>query len=468
MALRFYNTLTRSVQEFAPIEPGHVRMYTCGPTIHDFVHIGNFRTFMFEDLLRRYLKFKGLAVTQVMNLTDIDDKIIRKSQAEGTRLAEYTERYRRGFFEDLDTLGIQRAEHYPAATDHIDGMVELIQELVARGLAYEIGGDYYFRIKEFPGYGRLANIQIAELKMGARIATDEYEKEQVGDFALWKAWDERDGDIYWDTPLGRGRPGWSIECSAMAMKYLGRHFDIHTGGVDNIFPHHVNEIAQSEGATGETFVNYWLHSAHLIVEGQKMAKSLGNFFTLRDLLERGFAPQAIRYLLLSTHYRQQLNFTFDSLGAAAEALQRLHDFTDNVAGSTMQTAAPNPAVARAVETVQTRFEEALDDDLNISPALGAVFDFVREVNREMAGSKLAYEDGRIVLDTMDRFDSVLGVMRREEMILDARVEALISERRQARQSKNWARADEIREELANLGIVLEDGSEGTRWKRRIQ
>jgi cysteinyl-tRNA synthetase len=468
MALRFYNTLTRKVEEFAPIEPGHVRLYTCGPTIHDFVHIGNFRTFLFEDLLRRYLKYKGLAVTQVMNLTDIDDKIIRKSIAEGTPFRDYTERYRRAFFQDLDTLGIEHAEHYPAASEHIPEMVELIEGLVREGYAYEVNGDYYFRINAFPDYGRLANIQIDQLKMGARVATDEYEKEQAGDFALWKAWDQEDGDIFWDTPLGRGRPGWSIECSAMAMKYLGNHFDIHTGGVDNIFPHHVNEIAQSEGATRQTFVNVWLHSAHLIVEGQKMAKSLNNFYTLRDLLEKGFAPRAIRYLLFSTHYRQQLNFTFESLKGAAEALQRLYDFVDKVSTSTLKTGVPNLTIARAVETVQVQFEEAMDDDLNISPALAAVFNFVRDVNREMAGQKLAYEDGRNVLDTMERFDLVLGVLTREEFSPDLQVEALLVERRQAREAKNWQRADEIRDELAALGIVLEDGSEGTRWKRKVQ
>jgi cysteinyl-tRNA synthetase len=468
MALTFYNTLTRRKEEFAPIEPGHVRMYTCGPTVHDFVHIGNFRTFLFEDLLRRYLKYKGLRVTQVMNLTDIDDKIIRKSTAERTPFREYTERYKTAFFEDLDTLGIERAEHFPAATEFIPDMVAMIQALVEKGHAYEINGDYYFRIKEFPDYGKLANIQLDQLKMGARVATDEYEKEQVGDFALWKAWDDADGQVYWDTAIGKGRPGWSIECSAMSMKILGNHFDIHTGGVDNIFPHHVNEIAQSEGATGEKFVNFWLHSAHLIVEGQKMAKSLNNFYTLRDLVGKGYSPRAIRYLLLSTHYRQQLNFTFDSLGAAAEALQRLYDFVDNVSTSTMKTATPNPRVTQAVERVQARFEEAMDDDLNISPALGAIFDFVRDVNREMAELKLTYEDGRNVLDTMDRFDTVLGVLKRQHESLDAHVESLINERNRARREKNWSRSDEIREQLAQRGIVLEDTSQGTKWKRKVQ
>lgn len=468
MALRFHNTLTRKLEEFAPIEPGHVRLYTCGPTIHDFVHIGNFRTFLFEDLLRRYLKYKGLRVTQVMNLTDIDDKIIRKSMAEGTPFRQYTERYKNAFFDDLMTLGIERAEHYPAATDYIDGMVEIIQDLERKGYAYEVGGSWYFRIQKFPNYGKLAGIRLEELKMGARVATDEYEKEQVGDFALWKAWDEGDGEVFWETPLGKGRPGWSIECSAMAMALLGRHFDIHTGGVDNIFPHHVNEIAQSEGATGETFVNVWLHSAHLVVEGQKMAKSLGNFFTLRDLLSRGHSPLAVRYLLLSTHYRQPLNFTFDSLQGAGEALQRLHDFVDNVTSSTLKTATPHPEISHAVEIVQTRFEDALDDDLNMSPALGAIFDFVREVNRVRSRQKLSYEDGRMVLDTMDRFDQVLGVLKRQEAGVEAHVEALLAERLEARQQKNWARSDEIREQLSGMGIVLEDGPEGTRWKRRLQ
>lgn len=467
MALMFQNTLTRSKSEFSPIEPGHVRLYTCGPTIHDYVHIGNFRTFMFEDILRRYLLYKGLRVTHVMNLTDVDDKIIRKSMSEGISIGEYTKRYRKAFFEDLDTLGIQHAEHYPAASEYIDRMVEMIQALEANGYAYEINGDWYFRIQKFPDYGKLANIKIDELQMGQRVASDEYEKEQVGDFALWKAWDEQDGDVFWETPLGKGRPGWSIECSAMATALLGNHFDIHTGGVDNIFPHHVNEIAQSEGATGEPFVNVWLHSSHLIVEGQKMSKSLNNFYTLRDLLDKGHSPRAIRYLLLSTHYRKQLNFTFDSLAASTEALQRLFDFVDNVTASTMETAMPNPAITRAVENVRARFEEAMDDDLNISGALGKVFDFVKEVNREMAKQKLSYEDGRNVLDTMDRFDTVLGVLKREIVSIDERIEQLIGERETARREKNWGRSDEIREELQTIGIILEDTADGTKWKRKI-
>jgi cysteinyl-tRNA synthetase len=468
MGLAFYNTLTRQKAEFAPDQPGHVRMYTCGPTIHDFVHIGNFRTFVFEDLLRRYLKYKGLKVTQVMNLTDIDDKIIKKKTAEGISLSEYTTRYRRAFFDDLDILNIEHSEHYPAATEYIDEMVTMIQALEQNGYAYNIDGNWYFRIQKFPDYGKLAGIRTDELQMGARVASDEYEKEQVGDFALWKAWDEGDDDVFWETPLGKGRPGWSIECSAMSTAILGNHFDIHTGGVDNIFPHHVNEIAQSEGATGEKFVNVWLHSAHLIVEGQKMSKSLGNFFTLRDLVEKGYSPKAIRYLLMATHYRQQVNFTFDSLGAAAEALQRLYDFIDNVTSSTMKTMTPNPEITASVEKVQNRFEEALDDDLNISPALGAIFDFVREVNRILTKGKLAYEDGRVVLDTMDRFDTVLGLLKREEVTLDDHVEQLITLREQARREKNWPRSDELREELSKLGIILEDTPDGTKWKRKVQ
>lgn len=467
MALKFLNTLTRSKSEFAPIEPGHVRMYTCGPTIHDYVHIGNFRTFMFEDILRRYLLYKGLRVTHVMNLTDVDDKIIRKSMAEGISLGEYTQRYRKAFFEDLDTLCIQHAEHYPAASEYIDKMVEMIQALEKNGYAYEMNGDWYFRIQKFPNYGKLANIKIDELKMGARVATDEYEKEQVGDFALWKSWDEEDGDVFWETPLGKGRPGWSIECSAMATALLGNHFDIHTGGVDNIFPHHVNEIAQSEGATGEPFVNVWLHSSHLIVEGQKMSKSLNNFYTLRDLLDKGHSARSIRYLLLSTHYRKQLNFTFESLDASTEALQRLFDFVDNVTAATMETAVPRPAITRAVEHVQAGFEEAMDDDLNISGALGKIFDFVKDVNREMTKHKLSYEDGRNVLDTMDRFDTVLGVLMRDVASIDEHIERLIGERETARREKNWGRSDEIREELQSLGIILEDTPDGTKWKRKI-
>ena len=330
MAMKFFNTMTRKKEEIVPLEDNHIRMYTCGPTIYNFAHIGNFRTYMFEDILRRFFLFKGLKVTQVMNITDIDDKTIKASVEQKIPLKEVTKKFEKYFFEDLDTLGIDRAEHYPAATDHINEMVELIKKLIDNGLAYEVDGNYYFSIEKFPKYGQLANLDLSTLKLGARIATDEYEKESVSDFALWKAWDEKDGDVYWETDIGKGRPGWHIECSAMSMKYLGETFDIHTGGVDNMFPHHENEIAQSEGAIGKPFVKHWMHAGYLIVDGKKMSKSLNNFYTLRDLLDKGYPAVAVRYMLLTTHYRQQFNFTFEALEAARHTLDRYIDFYENL------------------------------------------------------------------------------------------------------------------------------------------
>ncbi|HOP07083.1 MAG TPA: cysteine--tRNA ligase [candidate division Zixibacteria bacterium] len=463
MALRFKNSLTRQVEEFKPIEAGKVRMYTCGPTVYNFAHIGNFRSYIFEDLLRRYLEYKGYEVVQVMNLTDIDDKTIRDSQAHGVALNDWTKQFVDAFFEDLDTLGIERAEYYPAATDHINEMVEIIKLLKENGLAYEVDGNWYYKISGFPDYGKLANLDMAGLKHGARVAADEYEKDSVSDFALWKAWDEADGDVYWETELGKGRPGWHIECSAMSVKYLGKTFDIHTGGVDNMFPHHENEIAQSEGAFRQKFVNYWLHAEFLIVEGRKMSKSFGNFFTLRDILEKGYAPLAIRYLLLATHYRQQLNFSFDGLDAAAKAVERYNDFLTNLkayAGGESDGSADG-YMKQAAEA----FETALDDDLNISPALAAVFEFIRDINRTEAAGKLSVEERDRALKLMARFDSVLNLTAKAASI-DDEIEGLIEQRQQARKAKDFAKADQIRDELLAQGIVLEDTPQGVRWKRK--
>ncbi|MDX9856789.1 MAG: cysteine--tRNA ligase [candidate division Zixibacteria bacterium] len=464
MSLQFKNTLTGKKEDFTPISQGKVRLYTCGPTVYNFAHIGNFRTFMFEDLLRRYLKYKGFQVTQVMNITDIDDKIIRDSQAQGKKLREFTDPYTEAFFQDLDTLGIERAEIYPRATDHISEMVAIIKTLVARGMAYEVDGNYYFKISSFPDYGKLAKIDTATLKPGARVATDEYEKESVSDFALWKAWDEKDGDIYWETEIGKGRPGWHLECSAMSMKYLGDRFDIHTGGVDNIFPHHENEIAQSEGCTGHPFVNYWLHAEHLIVEGRKMSKSLGNYFTLRDLLDKGYSGTAVRYVLVATHYRQQLNFTFQGLDAAAAALQRYNDFIRNLEshpGGQSDGSAPE-----VLRTARERFESELDDDLNISGALGVVFDFIRDMNRLRADGTLSTEDVRAALELIRSFDTVLGFELKTES-LDEEIERLIAQRTEARRTRDFATADRIRDDLVSRGIVLEDTPQGVKWKRKV-
>ena len=457
--MKVFNTLTRSFEELAPIEPGHVRMYTCGPTVYNAAHIGNFRTYVFEDLLRRYLKYRGFRVTQVMNLTDVDDKTIRNSRQAGLALDAYTQPYKQMFFEDIGVLNIEPAEHYPAATDHVPEMMALIQRLLDRGLAYRSDdGSVYFSIARFPGYGKLAHIDLAGMQAGARVAQDEYEKENVADFALWKAWDEQDGDVAWDAPWGRGRPGWHIECSAMSMKYLGESFDIHTGGVDNMFPHHDDEIAQSEGATGKPFVRYWMHSAHLVVNGQKMSKSLGNFFTLRDLQARGFTGRELRYVLLSAHYRQSLNFTFDAVHAARASLARIDEFTARL----REAAARQPPAGELpgwAATARQRFETAMDHDLGISDALAALFDMVHEGNRAMdrgepGGSPQA------ALDMIARLDTVLGVLAAPQAEAGDEVKALAQARATARREKNWKESDRLRDAIRALGWEVRDTPEG--------
>ncbi|MBU8934439.1 MAG: cysteine--tRNA ligase [candidate division Zixibacteria bacterium] len=466
MALRFKNSFTRTKEEFRSIDEGKVRMYTCGPTVYNYAHIGNFRTYMFEDLLRRYLKYKGYDVTQVMNLTDIDDKTIRDSQKEGVSLKEFTDRFVKAFFDDLDSLGIERAEHYPPATEHIPEMVVLIQKLVENGLAYEVDGNYYFRISAFKDYGKLAHLDLDGLKAGARVAADEYEKDSVSDFALWKAWDEADGDVYWETELGKGRPGWHIECSAMSMKFLGETFDIHTGGVDNMFPHHENEIAQSEGATGKKFVNYWMHSEYLIVEGRRMSKSLGNFHTLRDLMKKGYSGVAVRYLLLATHYRQQLNFSLTGLDAARKAVNRYLCCVSNL-GEYSGGDSSGGEVEKVIEKAKSGFELALDDDLNISGALGVVFDFIRDINRLKAENRLSIEERDNALSTIRRLDEVLNFcFEAGEEGIDAEIDGLIEQRAEARKNKDFALADKIRDDLAACGIILEDTAQGVKWKRK--
>src|SRR5574341_39172 len=465
MSLVFFNTLVRQKQEFVPLQPGKVRMYTCGPTVYDFPHIGNYRTFLFEDLLRRYLKYKGYQVTQVMNLTDIDDKIIKGSQAEGISLAEFTYRYKKVFFEDLKTLKVEPAEVYPEATRHIPEMVGIIKKLLERKHAYEMDGSIYFKISSFPEYGKLSKMDLAELKVGVRIKADEYEKEQVSDFALWKAWDEKDGDIFWETEIGKGRPGWHIECSAMSMKYLGEQFDIHTGGVDNIFPHHENEIAQSQATTGKKFVTYWLHAEHLLVDNKRMAKRYGNFYTLRDLLNQGWYPMAIRYLLLSTYYRQQLNFTFEGLEAAKNSLQRIYDFSNEL--KTIVKEGKNPQVEKLVSSAKEKFEAGLDDDLNVSVALAAIFDLIYETNKLLRENKVYKTDAQLILNQIDSFDKVLGYLKKPEESLDEKASKLVEQREKARQEKDWHLADKLRRELLEMGIILEDTASGTKWKKKI-
>jgi cysteinyl-tRNA synthetase len=462
--IHFFNTLTRRVEVFHPLEPGHVRMYTCGPTVYNFVHIGNLRTFLFEDVLRRTLAAFGYRVTQVMNLTDIDDKTIKGAAAEGVSLREFTDRYVAAFFADIDALGIQRAEHYPRATDFIPQQVELVQRLTARGHTYVQDGSTYFRIATFPGYGKLSGLDLDEVKAGARVDADEYEKEDVRDFVLWKA--AKPGEPAWETALGSGRPGWHLECSAMGMALLGESFDIHTGAVDNIFPHHENEIAQSEGATGKAFVHTWLHAEHLVVEGQKMAKSAGNFFTLRDLLEKGYHPLAIRYLLVSVPYRQKLNFTFDGLHAAAAGVERI--------GNTLRRLAHTPPAvgegslpAETVDEFLAEFDAGLADDLNTARALAAVHTLLTKVNQTLDAGGIGDGGRRRVEAAFAHLDAVLGIVPKAAAAdtADADVDALIAERNAARKTREFARADAIRQELTARGIVLEDTPHGTVWHR---
>jgi cysteinyl-tRNA synthetase len=462
--LRLYNTLTRAKEEFQPLYPGEVRVYTCGPTVYDYAHIGNYRAFVFADLMRRYLIYKGYRVTQVMNLTDVDDKVIHGARQAKLSLSEYSKVYAQAFFEDLKTLNIEPAEHYPAATEHIPEMVALIARLVERGYAYQAGGSMYFKVDAFPEYGKLSHLEERQLQAGAsgRVDTDDYEKEDVRDFALWKGWTEDDGDVYWETEFGKGRPGWHLECSAMSMKYLGTPFDIHAGGIDLVFPHHENEIAQSEAATGQPFVRYWVHCHHLLINNQKMSKSLGNFHTLRDLLQWGHKPKAIRYGLLSTHYRQTQNFTLDGLAAAEAAVQRLQSFTTN-----LQTAeGAGTPVEGLIRRALQQFEDGMDDDLNISLGLAAVFEFVRDVNRLLAEGRLSQENAQAVMAAMRRFDRVLGLLDEEGIAVDADVERLAQEREQARKQRDFATADRLRAQIAALGYVIEDTPRGPRLKRQ--
>jgi cysteinyl-tRNA synthetase len=468
---RFHNTLGRRLEDFAPAAAGEARLYTCGPTVYNTVHIGNLRTFLFEDLLKRALLFLGYRVTHVMNLTDVDDKTIRGAQEKGVPLDDFTAPFIDAFFSDLDTLGVARADVYPRATRHVAEMIEMIGRLVERGHAYLSDGSVWFRIASDDDYGKLSGFRLDEARQGDRVASDEYEKEDVRDFVLWKG--AKPGEPTWDSPWGPGRPGWHIECSAMSAKYLGETFDIHCGGVDNIFPHHENEIAQSECATGRPFVRTWLHSEHLVVDGQKMSKSLGNFYTLPDLLARGCSPRALRYLLISVHYRQKLNFTFAGVEAAASALKRVDEFVFRVR-STREAGETQEKLQRRIEALLEGFGASLADDLNISSALAELFGFVRDVNVMVDRSELGEGDIVRVLDALRQVDSVLGVIFFEDRgaqgsvpagPTDDEIEALIVERREARARKDFARADGIRKELAAQGVMLEDTPQGTRFKR---
>lgn len=467
MAIIFYNTLTRKKQEFKSIEDSVVKIYSCGPTVYDYAHIGNFRSFIFTDILRRFLRFRGFALKHVMNITDVDDKIIKNSRKQGKSLKEFTEFYSDEFFKDLETLNISMPEIIIKATDNIDVMVALIKKLLDKGVAYKARDNcIYFSISKFPHYGRLANLDPAHLleNAGKRMSSDEYEKENARDFALWKAWDESDGDVYWETELGKGRPGWHIECSAMSTKNLGDTFDIHTGGVDLIFPHHTNEIAQSEAATGKKFVNFWMHNEHLLVEGKKMSKSLGNFYTLRDLLKKGIDPKAIRWILLSTHYRQQLNFTMEAVKAAEAAIERLLEFMRNLREYSADVEY-NKEVDDMIEKTSQAFVRELDDDLGMPAALSHIFDFVRDVNKLMLENKVDDLNAKAVIVQMEAFDKILGVLEEEEIEIPEEIQELAAKREKARAEKRWEESDKLRDLIKEKGFFIEDSKKGTKIKK---
>ena len=465
MALRLYNSLGRELSAFTPLEEGEVRMYTCGPTVWNYAHIGNFRTFVFEDVLRRYLKFKGYHVTQVMNITDVEDKIIKGMKLLNLSLVDLTSKFEQAFMDDISSLNVEKAEVYPHATKHIPEMVELIKTLLAKGYAYRAeDGSIYYDVSKFESYGALSGIRPSELVAGARVKNDSYEKDQANDFALWKAWDADDGEVFWDTELGKGRPGWSIECSAMSMKYLGETFDIHTGGIDNKFPHHENEIAQSEAATGKKFVRYWLHSEFLNVRGEEMHKSSGNIVTFRELTEQGWKPRVIRLFLISAHYRDRLDLTDESLQQAKTNIARMDSFAERVRDCAVDPGG-SAGVAETTRMLE-EFERAMDDDLNIAQALAALYGFMREVNSLIDSGRLSASGREAIVGALGRVDSVLGVMQPATAApLSARADALIREREEARRRRDFKRADEIRVQLKSEGISIEDKpGGGTSWK----
>lgn len=463
MALHFYNTLSHKLEAFAPLDDDKVRMYSCGPTVYNYVHIGNLRAFTFQDILRRYLHHCGYELYHVMNVTDVDDKIIRDSVKAGKSIGEFTAEFRKAFEEDAATLRLEPPERVTPATEHIGDMIDLISRLAEKGHTYESKGSTYFRIATFPGYGKLSNLDVAGIKAGARVEQDEYEKDELRDFALWKA--SKPGEPAWDSPFGPGRPGWHIECSAMAMKYLGESFDIHTGGVDLVFPHHENEIAQSEGATGKPFARFWLHAEHLLVDNQKMSKSVGNFYTLRDLLDKGFSAAAIRYLLASVPYRKQLNFTFDGLKAAQTSIERLRNFQRRLEEGGLPEGA-NPAITELAETARKNFIAGMDDDLNTAQALGAVFEFIRDVNTKMDAGEFQAGNVAEANQVLDLFESIFDVLKTEQsgQVSAEEIEGLIAERLAARKARNFARSDAIRDDLKARAVILEDTPQGTRWK----
>ncbi len=470
--------MSGQTEPFVPLVPGVVRTYTCGPTVYDFAHIGNFRTFVFQDVLRRYLKSKGYRVIQVMNLTDVDDRIIQKAAAAGVSIREYTDKYIQAFLDDRRALNLELPEHLARATEHIDEMVELIQKLTEKGFTYTSEGSTYYRIANFPSYGKLSKIDVAGMQDGARVDNDRYEKDSARDFALWKA--PKPGEHFWETPIGPGRPGWHIECAAMALKFLGDTLDIHSGGVDLTFPHHENEIAESEAATGKTFARYWLHAEFLLVDHEKMSKSMGNFATLRELFSHGHKPSSIRFLLASVPYRRQLNFTPESLVGAASSVERLRNFVSRLRTEKFPEGSSAGIVERVGKAMQ-EFDSGLADDLNTAQALAAIFDLVREVNIAMDRGEFRQGDVAPVLAAMEKFDQIFAVLQDDDAeklralgiggdsaeLSDAEVEARVAERQAARKRRDFAASDRLRDELAARGVLIEDSRDGSvRWKRK--
>ena len=450
--LKLTNTLTGNLEPFSPDNGNTVRMYTCGPTVYDFAHIGNLRTFVFEDILRRHLRGKDWTLKHVMNITDIDDKIINKAIETGQDIKTYTAPYTEAFFKDCETLRIERPDIVTPATDYIPEMIDLVGRLIQSGYAYPEGESIYYRISRFPSYGRLSRLDKRELKLGARIDVDEYEKEEPRDFVLWKA-PKHEKEPRWEAPFGTGRPGWHIECSAMAMKQLGETLDIHCGGVDNIFPHHENEIAQSEAVTGKPFARFWIHGEHLLVEGEKMAKSKGNFYTLRDLIDRGYDPLAIRYLLVSVPYRKQLNFTFEGLDAARRSLDRIKEFLFRLKSSKFKPGR-NPAISAVLTTARKQLDAALDDDLNTAQALAAVFGLIKEGNIALTDDALEEENRSEILQWFEVVEQRLGIVPTVEALVqvDEKVDSLIAQRNEARRNRDFAKADRIRRQLLDLDV----------------
>ena len=463
--MKIFNTLTKEKEEFKPIKAGHVSIYSCGPTVYNYAHMGNHRAYVFPDILKRWFLYKGFVVKHIMNITDVDDKTIRDSQKAKIPLKEFTKKYEDALFEDLKTLNVIPADICPRATEHISEMVETIKVLIDKGYAYKgEDGSIYFSIKKFKDYGKLVNIKLDELKSVSQMNNDEYTKEDAKDFALWKAWTPEDGDVFWETEIGKGRPGWHIECSTMSSKYLGETFDIHTGGVDLIFPHHTNEIAQAEAATGKKFVNYWMHNEHLLVDGKKMSKSLGNFYTLRDLLDKGYSPKAIRYVLMAAHYRTQLNMTEEGLKQIEKTINNMIDFMDRIEEA-KPTSEYSESFSEKLKEYINKFEEAMDDDLNTPLALATVFGIISEANKALEENNISKKNLDEVYGVMIKFDKVLGILKHEKEDIPKDVLDLADKREEARHNKKWEEADKIRNQIKEMGYLIEDSPSGPKVKK---